>query len=52
MHRSPAHTAPHSPLPLPIAQVDRLAHEVHRRCPVASMMAASGCLLDIKWVVK
>lgn len=32
------------------AQVDELAHEVHLRCPVASMMAASGCRLDIKWL--
>lgn len=31
-------------------QIDELAHQVHRRCPIASMLIASGCRLDIKWV--
>ncbi|KAG1656130.1 hypothetical protein FOA52_005162 [Chlamydomonas sp. UWO 241] len=31
-------------------QLDALGHQVHVRCPVASMMAASGCEVDIRWV--
>ena len=31
-------------------EVDALAHQVHLRCPIASMMRASGCRLDIQWV--
>mmetsp|Transcript_17243 Transcript_17243/g.30792 ORF Transcript_17243/g.30792 Transcript_17243/m.30792 type:complete len:236 (-) Transcript_17243:83-790(-) len=31
-------------------QIDELAHQVHRRCPIASMLIASGCRLDIRWV--
>jgi len=32
------------------AQLDVLAHQVHKRCPIASMMAASGCEVDVRWV--
>ena len=31
------------------AQVDALAREVKKRCPVASMISHSGCRLSIKW---
>lgn len=26
-----------------------VAHQVHKRCPVANMFEASGCVVDIKW---
>ena len=31
-------------------QVDLLAEEVERRCPVANMVVLSGCKLDIRWI--
>jgi uncharacterized OsmC-like protein len=31
-------------------QVDLLAAEVERRCPVANMVMLSGCKLDIQWI--
>ncbi|GAX80033.1 hypothetical protein CEUSTIGMA_g7472.t1 [Chlamydomonas eustigma] len=33
-------------------EVDELSHQVHIRCPVASMMTRSGCQLNIKWIKK
>jgi len=33
-------------------QVDALGHQVHRRCPIASMLLSSGCRLDIRWLKK
>jgi hypothetical protein len=32
------------------AAVDELALHVHNRCPVASMIEASGCVLNVEWV--
>lgn len=32
------------------SEVDALAMQVHTRCPVASMVHASGCKLDIEWI--
>jgi uncharacterized OsmC-like protein len=34
----------------PQEQVDRLAEQVHVRCPVASMVIASGCVLNLEYI--
>ena len=31
--------------------VEKLGRIVHERCPIANMVSASGCTLDIQWVV-
>ena len=36
---------------LDAAAVARLGEIVHQRCPIASMVVASGCELDIRWRV-
>ena len=30
-------------------EIAALAHQVHRRCPVANMITSSGCELDVAW---
>lgn len=39
----------HSSSTLSQEQVDILAREVKKRCPVASMITSSGCRVDVKW---
>ena len=35
----------------PTIDVAELQRVVHERCPVANMISASGCVLDISWAV-
>jgi uncharacterized OsmC-like protein len=30
-------------------EVEELGHQVHHRCPIANMMALSGCQVNIEW---
>jgi putative redox protein len=39
-----------SKVPLPTDQLDLLKEQTEIRCPVANMMIASGCSMDVDWV--
>ena len=32
-------------------QLERLAEQVHARCPVANLMSSGGCEMNIEWTV-
>ena len=36
--------------PMPPGQLRLLGEQTEARCPVANMMALSGCVVDISWV--
>ena len=37
-------------VPLSTEQLDLLKHQTEARCPVANMMIASGCAVDVEWL--
>lgn len=43
------HLSPRAACPEPAERVDELRRLVEARCPVANMLEAAGCRLDIEW---